>query len=97
MADISITRPCPTCGTLTTASGSLTDKELHGSCPRCSAAGAPTSIIIENPRYNANKPEEPGPAIEMGKHDPELAEKYFDATGDTGPTPFKQTGNTTNG
>jgi hypothetical protein len=95
MADLSISRVCPACGTLTTASGAFTDKQLHGSCPRCSTAGTPTGIVIDNPRY-APPTEKPGPAIEEGKHSPELTEKYFDATGKTGPAPFRAPGDSSN-
>lgn len=96
MADISISRVCPVCGTLTTASGAFSDKELQGSCPRCAAAGTPTQVTILNPRYNSAKPDEPGPPVDAGKHDPDLANRYFDATGKTGPSPFRAPGDVGN-
>ena len=96
MADISMSRPCPVCSTLTTATGSFSDENLQGSCPRCGAEGNPVGITIKNPRYNAAKPNDPGPAIEMGKHDPDLGNRYFDATGKTGPAPFRAPGDISN-
>jgi hypothetical protein len=80
VADIALARACPQCGTLVTCSGAFTDEILTGSCTRCGMEGRPCGVEIKNPRY-APPGEKPGPAIDEGKHSPELTNKYWDNTG----------------
>lgn len=92
MADIALARQCPACGTLVTVAGSFKDELLVATCPHCTLTGRNTVIEVVNPRYQAPDKDAPPPAIEEGKHNVELTEKYTDATGDHGTAPFRKQG-----